>query len=126
MSQLKTLTTDVCQMLVVDYQEKFTPAIPNIDMLLRNTAFAVKVSAMLDIPIIVSEQNPAGLGKTVESISSCVPNFSPIPKMTFSCWQCNEIRSAIIAHDRPTVILAGIETPIFKSLLKLVKENQAK
>jgi nicotinamidase-related amidase len=112
MNHVKTLTANTCQMLVVDFQEKFTPVIPNIDLLLRNTAFALKVADLLKIPITISEQNPAGLGQTVESIRTVVANFAPIPKFTFSCWQSDEIRTAMIAHDRPTVIIAGIETPI--------------
>lgn len=112
MNHIKTLTANTCQVLVVDFQEKFTPVIPNIDALLRNTAFAIKVADLLKVPITVSEQNPAGLGSTVESIRALIPDFAPIPKFTFSCWQCDEIRTALVAHDRPTVIIAGIETPI--------------
>jgi nicotinamidase-related amidase len=112
MDSVKTLAANTCQMLIVDFQEKFTPVIPNIDGLLNRTAFAVQVAKMLQIPITLSEQNPAGLGKTVESIRSLVPESAAISKMTFSCWQSDEIRTALIAQDRPTVILAGIETPI--------------
>jgi nicotinamidase-related amidase len=106
------LTADRCQLLVVDLQEKFTPVIPGIDDILRSTAFAIEVANLLEIPVTVTEQNPAGLGQTVEPIRSLVRDFSPISKMTFSCWRTDEIRQTLIAHDRPVVILTGIETPV--------------
>jgi nicotinamidase-related amidase len=108
----KLLRAENCQMLIIDLQEKFAPVIPGIDDILLNTAFAVQVANLMNIPITVTEQNPAGLGGTVAPICDLVPDFKPIAKMTFSCWRDETIRQTLIRQDRSTVLLAGIETPI--------------
>jgi len=108
----KLLQAYNCQLLIIDLQEKFTPVIPKIDDILLNTAFAIQVANLLHIPITVTEQNPAGLGATVSPICNLVPGFKPISKMTFSCWRDERIRGTLIGHDRPMVLLAGIEGPI--------------
>ena len=72
MDSVKTLAANTCQMLIVDFQEKFTPVIPNIDGLLNRTAFAVQVAKMLQIPLPSANRIPPGWAKpSNRSVRSC-------------------------------------------------------
>lgn len=109
---MNMLQTDRSQVLIVDIQEKFLPVIKPIEEIIANTQFLIKTAKLFNIPITITEQNPKGLGATDSRISELLPNVNPIAKMTFSCWGDEKVREKIISHDRDTIVLAGIETPV--------------
>ena len=103
---------DDCVLVVVDLQQKFAKAIPNWEEIIENTQKAVKGCQILDIPIIVTEQYPQGLGKTVDEISSLFTEFRPIPKNCFSCYESVAFKNKIENIGKTKIILCGIETHI--------------
>lgn len=109
---MKMLQADRTQVLIIDIQEKFLPVIKPIEEIIANTQFLVKTADIFDIPVTITEQNPKGLGATDSRISELLPEVTPMEKQTFSCWGDEKIRGKIISHDRDTIILAGIETPV--------------
>ena len=67
----------------------------------------VKAGNILDIPVIVTEQYPKGLGSTVPEID--VSNAKVFPKTKFSM-VIPEVEDILKGHpDRKSVILVGIE-----------------
>jgi nicotinamidase-related amidase len=103
-------------LLVIDVQERLTAAMPTdvLPMILRNIRILIESARQLDIPTLVSEQYPKGLGPTVESIRSALPNgSSPIPKRSFSC--CGEAAFQPVFQQlgsRQDIILCGMETHV--------------
>jgi nicotinamidase-related amidase len=55
--------------VLVDIQDKFIPVIKDIDKVISNSNILVKASEILNIPLIVTEQYPKGLGHTTEKIN---------------------------------------------------------
>lgn len=111
-------------LIIIDIQEKFLPVIRNVDKLINNTIFLTKVANLFQLPIICTEQNPEGLGRTDSRILNALEQkASFFSKITFSIWQDENIRKAIIARERSSIILAGIETNIciLQSSLDLIK-----
>ena len=70
--------------LVIDIQEKLFPHIDDHDRLLMNSKILLSGLKILDIPIIVTEQYPKGLGSTIKDLSKLITDFSPIEKLSFS------------------------------------------
>ena len=70
--------------LVIDIQERLLKAIEEGPSLIANVQKLLMGSAILDIPVMVTEQYPKGLGPTVPEITDCLKNTNPISKMTFS------------------------------------------
>ncbi len=98
--------------LLIDVQEKFVPHIFGIDDVTANCIRMVKGCSELGVPIIVTEQYPEGLGRTVEQLRDALGDFTPYEKLTFSLFENEKIASAVRDLGRPNLLLAGIEAHV--------------
>lgn len=92
----------------------------------KNNNLLIASLKILDIPSIVTEQYPRGLGPTCESVRQSLGDwYSPIEKVVFSCWQEPLFRERISPFQSDTVIITGIETHvcILQTALDLLKEG---
>ncbi|MBL7140685.1 MAG: hydrolase [Planctomycetes bacterium] len=105
------LTCDNAVLVVVDVQGKLARLMHEAEDLFDRVARLVRGAAVLEVPVIATEQNPAGLGPTVDEIRPLLP-AEAIPKTAFSC--CGEAAfvAALEAAGRRQVLLAGIETHV--------------
>lgn len=79
------LDRDRAALVVVDVQEGFRKAIPGFGDIARATATLARGAAALEVPVIVTEQYPEGLGATVPEVTEALPGgTSPLPKVCFS------------------------------------------
>jgi hypothetical protein len=53
--------------------------------LIRYIGGLVRVARFLDVPVIMTEQAPQKIGKTVPEISGLLKGQAPIAKTSFSC-----------------------------------------
>jgi nicotinamidase-related amidase len=96
-------------LLVIDVQEKLFRVMHNKDDLLSNLQKIIRGMDVLEVPVIVTEQYPQGLGPTLTDISSLVTEFRPISKICFSCWQNDEFKNKLLRLNRKQILLSGIE-----------------
>ncbi|MEJ2109666.1 MAG: hydrolase [Acidobacteriota bacterium] len=99
-------------LVVVDVQEKFVPVIPGFEGMVKNIVALVKGFQEFKLPVIVTEQYPRGLGKTVPSISECIENPVVVEKMTFSAMQDRAFSNKLARLGLNTFVVCGIETHI--------------
>lgn len=102
-------------LLVVDVQDRLAHAMPArwLQGNIARMARLVKAARSLEVPVVVTEQYPQGLGRTMDWIRRELPeDFVPIEKQVFSCWRVPEARAALEAAGRPHVVLCGMETHI--------------
>jgi len=98
--------------LVIDYQTRLGDAMPQ-DVFLenaRNTCNIIRLAAHIGLPIVGTEQYPKGLGTTVDTIRTLIPD--PLPKTTFSAYRDESIAHRIQLHKRAQWIVMGMETHI--------------
>lgn len=100
--------------LVIDVQEKLLPGIARADGVVSACRRLLDGARIFDLPIVVTEQYPKGLGSTERTLRAAVDTVKAqvIEKPTFSAWEHEPIRRAMLTLDRPQVIVAGIETHI--------------
>src|SRR4030042_395094 len=79
------LTAENSVLLLIDFQEKLFPVMHDKEKLLRNVVKLVKGIKVLEIPVILTEQYPKGLGSTIPEIKELVPDIKPVEKVCFSC-----------------------------------------
>jgi len=104
---------DETVLVVIDIQEKLFPAIFNQKMVLDNSHKVIRFARLLDIPILVTEQYPKGLGTTLPSVRLALGDaYKPIPKTAFSCFGEPAFVEALKATGRRNVVLLGIETHV--------------
>jgi nicotinamidase-related amidase len=110
----QSLQAEQCALIVVDIQEKLLPPIFNHDELVKNSQLLVRLAGILEIPAIVTTQYVKGLGPTVPEIASLLTGTSPIDKLQFGCFGCNEFRSALksLPGSRNTLLVCGMEAHI--------------
>lgn len=99
-------------LLVVDVQEKLMPAMAEPDRVVENCAVLMKAAGRLNIPVVVSEQYPKGLGNTVPALAELAPPGSVLPKLHFSCVADPTIAAVLAAYEREQVLVVGVESHV--------------
>jgi nicotinamidase-related amidase len=119
------LTTDSSVFLLVDTQGKLAHSMYAKDSLFKNLIKLVKGMRVLEVPILWAEQNPKGLGPTVQEIAGLLTDQQPIAKHSFSCYQNQEFRQSLESLGRHTVVVAGIEAHVcvYQTVRDLRKAN---
>lgn len=98
--------------VMIDIQERLVPVMHEKETLIEHTTKLLKGLAELQVPVLVTEQYPKGLGPTLNELSSLVPEFSPIEKRSFSCYDSPAFLEALEEVDVPNVLLFGIEAHV--------------
>lgn len=101
-------------LLICDVQERFAKAMFEFDKITTNSVKLIDALKLLQVPMIVSEQNPKALGKTIPQFNISGAK-GPFAKTQFS--MCTpEIRkelSTICSGQKPdSIILIGLETHV--------------
>lgn len=65
---MDTMIATASTLVLVDYQARLMPAIHDADSVVANGVLLAQAARVLNIPVIGTEQNPAGLGPNVEQI----------------------------------------------------------
>lgn len=110
--QLDPLAT---QLLIIDMQEKFVPSIPAIagDQSCGRAVHILTESCRhLELPMVISEQYPQGLGGTLPWITALCPNAVKADKTHFSCCDDAAMMALIHRQARRTIIVCGIEAHV--------------
>jgi nicotinamidase-related amidase len=99
-------------LVVVDAQEAFRPAVMDFDRVVKNVATLVQGARILDVPVLVTEQYPKGLGETVPEVSRHLDGIEPIEKLCFSAAESGEFADRLEETGRDQVLLSGIESHV--------------
>ncbi len=105
------MTPDTTVLVLVDLQEKLVRAMHQPEALLRAAEILVRGAGVLGVPVLVTEQNPDGLGPTVAPVADALPP-ERIAKRSFSACGEAAFRTALEAVGGQTVLLAGVETHV--------------
>ncbi len=104
------------QLLIIDAQERLAAA---MDQQLRadvegNINRLIDAAKILGIPVIATEHNPAGLGKTIAGIRAHLPNeVVATEKTCFSCCTATGFERNLTSEPkRKQVVLVGMEAHI--------------
>ena len=110
------LQRDRSALVVVDMQERLMPAIAEGDVVIRTAGILIEASRQLDVPVVVTEQYPKGLGPTVDTIASRLPNDAAVvEKMTFSAARNFDFATLIDgfkAEGRDHIVICGVESHV--------------
>ena len=106
------LRDDNTGIILIDVQEKLFPFIQNKFKISDNIKILLEFARITEIPVILTEQNPKGLGRTIKEIKDNIPDVKPIEKFTFSCARDENFIASIDKKGLKNLIVVGIETHI--------------
>jgi nicotinamidase-related amidase len=96
-------------LVVIDVQEAFRPAVLDFEDTARATAILTQGAQILGVPIVVTEPNPRGLGKTVPEVADHLGDGAePLEKVVFSAAEAD----GFDLQGRDQALLCGIETHV--------------
>jgi nicotinamidase-related amidase len=72
-----TLAAAACTLLLIDLQQRLMPSIAGGEAVVANAKRLAEAARLLDVPVLATEQNPAGLGGTVAALA-------PLPSKVLS------------------------------------------
>jgi len=98
-------------LLIIDMQEAFRANISEFDRYANRIAVAARGALLLNLPIIVTEQYPKGLGHTASEIREVLPaDLKILEKTTFSSCGAQQFEAQL--RGKKQIIVAGIEAHI--------------
>ncbi len=124
MDKFSLLAEDVV-LVIVDIQERLAAVMQERQKVVDNCLHLIEICKMLDIPIILNEQYPKGLGPLVPEIRDAVKEYAPHEKVTFSCCGMGSFAGSLKSTGRKKVILVGMETHVcvLQTCIDLLKEG---
>ena len=99
-------------LVVIDIQGNLAQTMFDKENLFSNTVKLIKGFNVLNLPVIITEQIPQKLGRTLPQIAAELDGVKPIAKESFSCWEENNFKEQLKALRRRDVVLLGIETHV--------------
>ena len=101
------------QLVLIDVQEKLCGAMPSEELarVIRNSSILLQAANLLQVPMLVTEQAPTKLGKTLTVLTDFIPENTAIEKTCFSCYD-SPIFCEKLNPERQQIILCGMESHI--------------
>ncbi|MDJ0895495.1 MAG: isochorismatase family protein [Alphaproteobacteria bacterium] len=101
-----------CALWIVDLQARLLPAIDGADRLLANAGVLVDAARLLDVPVCATEQNPAGLGPTVDVVAERLSREEILEKRHFCAARAPGFAAQLARMDRSCAVIAGSEAHV--------------
>lgn len=99
-------------LLLIDVQEKLTPHVLHSEHMIARCQWLMRLASELDVPFLVSEQYPSGLGQTIEPLRKFMTSKTSIDKVHFSCFRDQSFLKHWQAINQKQVVIVGIETHV--------------
>ncbi len=109
-------------LVIVDIQGNLAQAMFDKENIFANAVKLIKGAKALNIPVIITEQIPQKLGKTLPQVADEIDGFNPIAKESFSCWDEKSFKEKLDSLNRRQVVLIGIECHVcvYQTALDLI------
>ncbi len=103
------LTASGSALLIIDLQERLMPAIHGGAAVVANAVRLAQGAGLLDVPVCATEQNPTGLGPTVEAVAA-------YPQMVLAKTSFGAVAEPGFAHLLPPrteeIVVVGCEAHV--------------
>ena len=100
-------------LVIVDAQERMMSAIRKSERVIDQISRLVRGCKELNVPILVTEQYPKGLGPTVAPIREALgEGYNPLEKISFSAAKDLDFMRAFEASGKHQVLICGVETHV--------------
>jgi len=106
------IKADQSCLIVIDVQERLVPAMQAPARVIRNSQTLMTAATRLDIPMLLTEQYPKGLGRIVPELQDLAKGGKVLEKMHFSCMNDPIFAAEFKALERRQAVIVGMEAHI--------------
>ena len=110
------LTIANATVLAIDIQDRFLPAMPAIaedQPVGKALKMLLAGATLLDLPVVISEQYPKGLGVSLPYLRTAAPKAEYFAKTHFSCLDDPALKTRLVDENpRTHIIIAGVEAHV--------------
>lgn len=107
------LSADNAVLFVIDVQERLAPAVAEPEAAVARIALMMTAARRLGVPLLVTEQYPKGLGRTLPSLAAIATTDETIEKIHFSATAEPGVRNQLgLLAPRRQAVVCGMETHV--------------
>ena len=102
-------------LILVDIQERLFAAMDpeRKEGFINNTQLLLQLAKTIGLPVLITEQYPKGLGKTIPPVLEALPEgIQPIEKLVFSSWRAHGFTDQFRSSGATCAILIGMESHV--------------
>lgn len=124
---MRRLKPESSALLVIDVQEKLFPHIDRPCEVMEKMQLLIRGIQLLNVPVVVTEQYPAGLGPTIKPLSDLIGEAGLYPsKTTFSALGDDKVKKVLTGMQKEQWIVVGIEAHVcvLQTVHDLLNENK--
>ena len=103
---MRTLKSENTALLFIDFQARLMRVIDGADDAIANAKRLLDAAALLGVPTLFTEQNPKGLGSTVEALTPPA-GAAVITKMSFDACGADGLMAALEGKPDARGLLRG-------------------
>ena len=109
---MNAINPETCVLVLVDYQQRLMPAIHGGADVLAQAVLLADIARELGIPVVGTEQNPAGLGPNAEPVRARCDQT--VPKMHFDACADGLLEQLRVGGKQPAreAVVAGCEAHV--------------
>lgn len=118
------ISRDNTLILIIDVQDRLASIMKYKDKLVKNANILLETSRLMDLPVVVTEQYPKGLGSTLKELDLSNTNHKVFEKIKYSAY-VDDIKDHIDKLKPRNIVVLGMETHIcvFQTARDLVNEG---
>jgi nicotinamidase-related amidase len=119
---------DATALIVVDIQERFFLAMEaeRKETFLENIKLLLRLAKTVGLQVLVTEQYPKGLGKTIPPVvEELPPGTAPFEKLSFSSWRADGFAERYRKAGARSAIVIGLESHVcvLQTVIDLLAED---
>jgi nicotinamidase-related amidase len=106
------LRKDEALLVIVDIQTKLLNVIFERERLLSSCRKLLQAAKLLEVPMVMTEQYPKGIGPTDAQILEVLEGVGAVEKVTFSCCGVEDFNQSIAGFGKKQIVVIGIEAHV--------------
>jgi len=99
-------------LLIIDVQGRLAQGVVRSAALEAATGKLLRACKILEVPVLLTEQYPKGLGATIDSLKELLPGTVAVEKISFSCCGSAEFMRQLRSFNRNDILVAGMEAHV--------------
>lgn len=106
-----SLNREETLLMIIDIQDRLVPVMSDRDQVIHYSKILLHAAEEMNFPVLVTEQYPKGLGRTVPELLELVGEEQIFVKNSFTACT-DQVKEELERHGRKKILIAGMETHV--------------